>query len=166
MNRVRVTLLGAGGVILLLPSFAAASHRRAVPPVEMPVANGADLSVEIDLQGARPRADEVFVAVITIRNDGPDTATDVEFSTGETDQFDAKALVCGGELGAGEFCSFDELAPGEEVTAYLVLEVCCFVEGESRRGRITAEVASQTTDPDPDDNIDRVEVQIVGPPER
>jgi hypothetical protein len=79
---------------------------------------------------------------VTVRNLGPDTATNTVVGAGMGDWFNAVSFVCndsGGGQGLGG-CVMAPLAPGDSMTATMTVNVCCLVRHEVRHAWVAASV--------------------------
>ena len=127
--------------------------------------SSADLAVTMVPSQKHLRFQQSMTVTITVTNLGPDTATGVRLSTGESDSINPGRIVCpDGTVREFEgFCEIGSLGPGESVTATWTVIACCTCCPE-RVGVITASVSDDTAteDPNPDNNNARVETRFTG----
>ncbi len=98
-----------------------------------------DLSVTFDGGAKHSKACQVFDEFFTVRNDGPDAASNVLLHINITDQFDLVSITAldGSPWPAAQ------LAAGESRALKVTLKTTAFVPGESRDGRFTATAISE-----------------------
>jgi uncharacterized repeat protein (TIGR01451 family) len=114
----------------------------------------------------KAKVGQLATFAITATNLGPDTAHGAVLRTNEADQLNFVSLTCSissacVQPGTGQSAGVD-LAPGVTITATLVEQVCCLPKGESRSASVETVAASETPDPDPDNNSAAVVLRIVG----
>ncbi len=95
-----------------------------------------DLSLTFTSGAAHAKACQTFEETFTIRNDGPDTATNVVLGLNVTDQFDVMSV----QGIDGRQSPPLTLAPGQSVTLKAIIKVTAFVPTESRDGWFSAHV--------------------------
>ncbi len=98
-----------------------------------------DLSVTYDGGAKHAKGCQVFDEYVTVRNDGPDTASNVVLAIHITDQFDLVSI----EALDGQAWPAAQLAPGESRELKVTLKATAFVPGESRDGRWNATVGTE-----------------------
>jgi uncharacterized repeat protein (TIGR01451 family) len=127
--------------------------------------SSADLTVTMAPSQKHLRFQESMTVTITVTNLGPDPATGVRLSTGESDSINTGAIVCpdGTVHEFGGTCEIGFLGAGESVTATWTVSACCQC-CPKRLGVISASVSGDavTMDPNPDNNRARVETRFVG----
>jgi hypothetical protein len=125
----------------------------------------ADLAVTMAPSAKHLRFQQSMTVTITVTNLGPETATGVRLSTGESDSINPGRIVCpdGTVSEFGGVCEIGTLAAGESVTATWTVTACCTC-CPKRIGVITASVSGDaaTEDPNPDNNLARVETGFIG----
>ena len=104
---------------------------------------------------------------ITVKNLGPETATDLHISGGGGDWFNPVSVECPGSTNVAG-CDPADLAPGATVTATYTLNVCCLVREENRHAWLDAMVGPRDgawdtwNDPNLDNNYAAFDVFIIG----
>jgi hypothetical protein len=134
--------LYAGGSVFTSPNFtdwqpvsdpSLDLHFRTFVITGVPIS---DLSVTRTRGANKATACRQFSEIYTVKNNGPDAAEHVTLTVGGTDQFDTLSVNDIPGSSAGPFT----LAPGQSVQIKAVIKVTAFVPGESREGRIGAQV--------------------------
>jgi len=129
------------------------------PP--LPV-ESADLSVTKVASAAQIMPGDTFDYILTVSNAGPQTAQNVVLF----DQLPQGLSLVSASPGCGSGpivrCDFSSLDVGANITVVLTVQAAANVAGTLTN---TASVAAQNTDdPDPSDNMDGTDVEVVDPP--
>ena len=147
MRKFYVTLLIVMLMISLLPTGAAQAQEPA----------SSDLVLNLVSIPKHVKACQLFEAVYTVTNFGPDTAYYLSAGAGIPDAYDFAEIV-----GLPE-----SLAVGESATFKVVIKVTGFVPGELRLAWVNTSVSAGSflepnIDPTPDNNSIDTEMKIIG----
>ena len=150
MKKTRALLLSLLIVMLLmslLPIQAAQAQE----------ATTSDLSLSLVSIPKHAKACQLFEAIYTVTNLGPDTAYNLSAGAGIPDAFDYAEIV-----GLPE-----SLAVGESGTFAVVLKVTGFVPGEMRYAWVNVSVGAGTylqpsIDPNPENNSINTDMKLIG----
>ena len=147
-------LFTAAMITLLILGIAPAQTARAED-----IPSASDLVVTLVSIPKHVKACDIFEAVYTVTNLGPDTAYDLYYYAGIPDAFDV----------LGVMRARDFLAAGETATFSMVIKVVAFMPGERRDAWVNTVVTSEpypdtSIDPNPENNSAYSPVKIISKP--
>lgn len=130
-------------------------------PKATPSTSSADLTITSSTDTKKAKLDDDVVYTVTVTNQGPEAATNVELDLGMHDQFNPVSLTCSEGSTGGRNCTVLTLAAGSSFTAVLVANVCCFPKGETRQAHLYAHVHCDN-DPNDTNNYTDAVIRITG----
>lgn len=129
------------------------------PAARAEAASTSDLAVELVSIPKHAKACQVFQAVYTVTNLGPDPATHLHLLVSIPDAYDVADIT-----------GFQEtLSVGQTTTVSVMIKVVAFEPGETRRAWVGVTLVSDyylepSFDPDPENSTTRTPMRLIGRP--